>query len=50
MTASMSGSSVLDPALIERVASDLRSEASLVELFRSRFVNATETKASYFPN
>jgi hypothetical protein len=27
----MSGSSVLDPALIERIASDLRSEASLIE-------------------
>lgn len=39
MTASMSGSSVLDPALVERIASDLRSEASLIELFRSRFVN-----------
>ena len=31
MTASMSGSSVLDPALVERISSDLRSEASLIE-------------------
>src|SRR5277367_2026252 len=31
MTASMWGSSVLDPALVERIASDLRSDPSLVE-------------------